>query len=214
LLQPGTLPEKVRLSFNGTVYECELGESVRYTEEDYERHRNWHLERKDDPSPRHALFRMIVSKLSTLSGTEKRKVLDDLLSWSGAAPEARSSHSTLTTEALKLLNKGDLLEVGAHTMTHPMLSSLQVAEQRNEIKQSKDWLEAIIEAPVTSFAYPHGSFMRETVAIVREAGFSVACSTESAAVGRGDDLFRLPRIGIRNLDGEAFSRLLRWWLGR
>ena len=171
LLQPGTLPERVRLDLNGGVIECDLGESARYTKEDYERHRNWHLERKDDPSPRHALFRMGVKRLSTLSSTEKGKVLDDLLSWSGAAPVVRSSHHSLTGADVNLLNQSDLLEVGAHTMTHPMLSSLPPAEQLSEIKQSKDLLAGIINTPVTSFAYPHGSYARETLALFERPDF-------------------------------------------
>ena len=137
LLQPGTLPSRL-LVLNGIVSECELRESARYTEADYDRHRSWHLEWKEDPSQRQRLFRAIFKHLVTLSAEEKSTALKDLLSWSGAKPESRPSHRMLTIDDVNLLNDGDLLEVGAHTMTHPMLSSLPPTEQRNEIKHSKD----------------------------------------------------------------------------
>jgi peptidoglycan/xylan/chitin deacetylase (PgdA/CDA1 family) len=214
LLQPGTLPENIRLKFNGNSCEWDLGESSIYTRENFQLDRNWHLERKDDPTPRHALFRMLFKRLSTLSGGEKHKILDDLLSWSGAAPNARSSHKSLTEAEINGLKQSGLIDIGAHTMTHPVLCSLPVAEQRKEIRGSKEFLEAIINRPVMSFAYPHGAYSRETHAVVRENGFSAACSSHTDPVCRGANLFSLPRILVRDWDGETFARSLRSWFGK
>src|SRR5262249_54220566 len=43
LLQPGTLPARLRLAMKGTAYECELGDAGTYTENDYRQHRDWHI---------------------------------------------------------------------------------------------------------------------------------------------------------------------------
>jgi len=213
LLQPGTLPVELRLRFNGTPYNWNLCESSDYTQEDYQLYRDWHIERKNDPSPRHGLFRMLCKQLSILSAREKRKVIENLISNSNADTTPRSSHSILTTDDVNVLSRSGLVEIGAHTMTHPMLASLPLAEQRTEISQSKEGLEAIIERPVTTFAYPHGSYSRKTVAVLKEAGFSAACSTEKALVWRGSNCLRLPRLGIRDCDGDAFAQLLSHWFG-
>jgi hypothetical protein len=59
-----------------------------------------------------------------------------------------------------------------------------------EIKQSQDVLEDNANGRVTSFAYPHG-YMRETLAVIREAGFSIGCSSEDGSVWRGNNPFLL-----------------------
>jgi hypothetical protein len=70
-----------------------------------------------------------------------------------------------------------------------------------------------LNRPVTSFAFPFGSSSAETVAMVRDGGFVCACSTRSDVVFRGADRFLLPRVIVRDWNGERFGRFLRWWMG-
>jgi peptidoglycan/xylan/chitin deacetylase (PgdA/CDA1 family) len=211
-LQPGTLPAKLRLNFNGSACEWELGEASIYTEQDCRRYGDWHVERQYDPSSRHRLFRCLYGRLHSLPDAGRREMLDDLRAWAGAEPAARVTHRTLTEDEVILLADGDLTEVGAHTMTHPVLAAIPAAEQRKEIEQSKEFLESILKHPVTSFAFPHGSSTAETVAILKETGFLCACSTHPSAVWPGANCFQLPRVGVRDWDGETFERWLRWWI--
>ena len=212
LLQPGTLPARLRLAMKGRPCDWELGKARTYTEKDYQQHRDWHVERQDDPSSRHRLFRRLYAELSALVGGDRQTVMDELLVWAGAEPTVRGSHRSLTTEELVLLQKGGLVDVGAHTMTHPYLGALPIAEQNCEIRQSKQCLEAILGCPVTSFAYPHGSSTPESVAILNEAGFVCACSSHPDAVWRDADPFCLPRVVVRDWSWKPFKRWLRWWI--
>jgi peptidoglycan/xylan/chitin deacetylase (PgdA/CDA1 family) len=213
LLQPGILPAKLRLNVNGNTFEPQLGEASTYTEQDYRRDRGWHIARQDNPGPRQLLFRKLLAAMSTLPGGERDKVIDELLAWAGAAPSARPTHRALTIDELRQLQKCALMEVAAHTMTHPKLADIPAAQQRTEIQQSKKVLEAMLNRPVTSFAFPFGSSALETVAMVRDEGFVCACSTRSDVVFRGADRFLLPRVIVRDWDGERFGRFLRWWMG-
>jgi peptidoglycan/xylan/chitin deacetylase (PgdA/CDA1 family) len=212
LLQPGTLPARLRLAMKGTAWECELGDARTYTENDYRQHRDWHIERQDDPGPRQRLFRTLYARLSGLSGSERETVLDELLAWAGAERTGRRSHCALTAEELILLQAGGLVDVGAHTMTHPYLAALTGAEQNCEIRQSKECLEAILGRPVTTFAYPHGSTTPESVAALNDAGFVGACCSHSDAVWRDADPFCLPRVVVRDWSWKPFKRWLRWWI--
>jgi peptidoglycan/xylan/chitin deacetylase (PgdA/CDA1 family) len=101
-----------------------------------------------------------------------------------------------------------LIEIGAHTVTHPALSRLAPAEQRAEITQGKLQLETLVARPVASFAYPFGDQGAETAALVREAGFRAACTTEAAPVRRNTDLCQLPRIAVADWDDQTFARML------
>jgi peptidoglycan/xylan/chitin deacetylase (PgdA/CDA1 family) len=88
--------------------------------------------------------------------------------------------------------------IGAHTVTHPILKSVDADEAAREIAQSKETLEAITGRPVTLFAYPNGrpnqDYDSSHVGMVRGAGFKAAVSTAWGAAARGGDLFQIPRM--------------------
>lgn len=88
------------------------------------------------------------------------------------------------------------MEVGAHTLTHPILSRISSDHAWWEISESKRALEEIISRDVDLFAYPNGvpgeDFMAEHIRMVRDAGFSAAVTTSPGAAD-GIDCFQLPR---------------------
>jgi peptidoglycan/xylan/chitin deacetylase (PgdA/CDA1 family) len=107
------------------------------------------------------------------------------------------------------------IEIGAHTISHPILTSLDDDSARLEIGGGKDELEAIIGKPVRLFAYPNGKvgkdFDARHVEMVREARFTAAFTTAIGAITRDQDRFQLPRS--RPWDSTPFLfglRLLRW----
>jgi peptidoglycan/xylan/chitin deacetylase (PgdA/CDA1 family) len=215
LLQPGRLPRALHLNIDGTTYDWDLGEAADYGEDVAQYHRNWRAEDKHDPSARQSLYRALCQLLRPLPADEQRKVLDNLLTWALAKPDGRSSYRPLTIQEILTLAQGDLVDIGSHTITHPVLSARPTTTQRGEIQQSKAHLEEILGCPVTSFAYPYGAksaYTAETVALVREAGFACACSDSAGVVRRGADPFRLPRLHVQDWDGEKFAQVLSRWL--
>ncbi|KNZ67600.1 polysaccharide deacetylase [Massilia sp. WF1] len=120
----------------------------------------------------------------------------------------------LTPEMIRTM-AAQRFEIGAHTVSHPILTSLSDEAARHEIEQCKRDLEAITGAPVRYFAYPNGKvgkdFDERHKEMVRSAGFAAAFSTEVGPAVRGGDLFQLPRS--RPWDANPFLfglRLLRW----
>jgi peptidoglycan/xylan/chitin deacetylase (PgdA/CDA1 family) len=102
-----------------------------------------------------------------------------------------------------------LVEAGAHTKTHPELSRLPAATQRDEIIESKKMLENLLGRPIDQFAYPFGNYDTDTVKIVREAGFTSACSVNCDSVWPDPDLFQLPRVTVEDCNGDEFTNLLK-----
>jgi peptidoglycan/xylan/chitin deacetylase (PgdA/CDA1 family) len=90
------------------------------------------------------------------------------------------------------------MAIGAHTVTHPILGRLPDEAARREIVEGKATLEAILRAPVRSFAYPNGrphhDYARRHVDMVRDAGFEVAVSTSRGACARNCDPLQVPRV--------------------
>ena len=118
----------------------------------------------------------------------------------------------MTPAELGLLEQGGLVSVGAHTVTHPLLTAQSLLVQRDEIRRGEGDLETMLGHKVVSFSYPFGDYTEDTVAIVRDAGFAFACSTIEEPVWRKSDAFQLPRFGVRNWSGAEFEqRLLHWF---
>ena len=213
LLQPGKLPESLTLRINGKSFKWELGDNTGYGKNKHQRtnensgvvscHENYRLNR--------SLYFTIHQLLQPLTEVDQNKVIEELLVWAGIKPVRRSTYRTLSVDELRTLSQGEFIEVGAHTVTHPLLSGLPESVQQDEVQRSKITLEESIGQQVRSFAYPYGSYTNETVAIIRKAGFDCACSTTSDSVWRGNDRFQLPRVTVEDWDGEEFKqRLLKW----
>jgi peptidoglycan/xylan/chitin deacetylase (PgdA/CDA1 family) len=90
------------------------------------------------------------------------------------------------------------MELGAHTVNHPILAEIALSRARHEMQASRARLEQITGAPVRLFAYPNGSPRRdyhaEHVGLARELGFDAAVSTAWGAARAGDDLYQIPRF--------------------
>jgi peptidoglycan/xylan/chitin deacetylase (PgdA/CDA1 family) len=213
LLRPGTLPERVQLSVNGTLYRWELSEAAHYTEEDFRRHRGWRAWNKN-PTPRHHLYASLCKLLRPISEEERRQKLREVRRWTVEVPARRSNHRPLSLEEVERLHQGRLVEVGAHTITHPILSALPSGSQAHEIRKNKARLEKILDRSVSSFAYPYGKpydYTAQTVDIVRQAGFTCACASFEGLVRRSSDRFQLPRVYVRNWNGDRLAQHLNRW---
>ncbi|HWP42820.1 MAG TPA: polysaccharide deacetylase family protein [Blastocatellia bacterium] len=211
LLEPGLLPETLELRVDGQRFRWELGEDARYSEIDYQRNRDWRAWDERDPGRRQSLYRSLWRLMQPLADAERQKIRDYLCAWASADPAARASHRPMSHDEILALERGGLIEIGSHTITHPQLPMLSADAQRDEICHSKAHLEELVGHPVKSFAYPYGDYTDETVALAREAGFDCACSTVAEPADRHADPFRLPRLQAQDVDGEAFSRMLNEW---
>ena len=213
LLQPGKLPEQLLLPINSSMQHWELGRASDYSQEEYQRDRTsraW----KAQPGSRMSFYYSMWQRLRPLPEAERQQVLDEILAWTITEPKPRSTHRSLSPEELSTLAQGELVEIGAHTVTHPFLSAQSTVLQRDEIQQSKTDLEAVINRPVTSFSYPFGDRTAETVELAKASGFDCACSTVQDLVWQQSDRFDLPRFGVENWNGEEFAKqLLRWFHG-
>ena len=115
----------------------------------------------------------------------------------------------MTEEEVRALVRDGLVTIGAHTVTHPVLSELGVTACHREITESKFACEALIGAPVTAFAYPYGDFDAKARDAVKTAGFTFACSTRHGPASASSDMFALPRVHVANWNGDEFEEALR-----
>ncbi len=129
-------------------------------------------------------------------------------------PAARAEYAALIaeraglTDARRLMMTPDELrqlhaagiDIGAHTVSHPILTRLPAAEAQNEIDSSYGTLTDLLGKSPRTFAYPNGQpgqdYSAAHVEMVRNAGFECAVSTAARCAARNDDPFELPRVTI------------------
>jgi peptidoglycan/xylan/chitin deacetylase (PgdA/CDA1 family) len=91
------------------------------------------------------------------------------------------------------------IEVGSHAHTHRSLAQMPLAEAIHEGVRSKELLDAHLDRPVTSFAYPYGMRPDETpdtARVLTEAGYTSIFIAQHGTLQRGADPARLPRVKV------------------
>lgn len=145
------------------------------------------------PEKQDAMLRL-VKALKYRPFSEREAQSWRLLEDAGARPPEQLM---MTSDQVLALHKAGM-EIGAHTVLHPILTKLSLDEARREMVNGRAQLEAITGARVGLFAYPNGrpemDFSADHVALVSALGFDAAVTTGWGAAQTGDDLFQLPRF--------------------
>ncbi|MBI2113126.1 MAG: polysaccharide deacetylase family protein [Candidatus Wildermuthbacteria bacterium] len=101
-----------------------------------------------------------------------------------------------TQEMLAMQEQGHV--IGAHTRTHADLTKLSPDEARAEIEGSRNDLLSMGADPVSSFAYPFGSYNETVKQIVKDAGFIAGRSSDGGYNEKTQDIFALKRQPMTN----------------
>jgi peptidoglycan/xylan/chitin deacetylase (PgdA/CDA1 family) len=95
-------------------------------------------------------------------------------------------------QALEMDRNG--VEIGAHTLTHPILTRVSDDRLHREVCEGRGRLESLLKHPVKHFCYPNGDYDHRVLSEVVQAGYQSAVTTLSGLCDSGDDLFELRRI--------------------
>jgi peptidoglycan/xylan/chitin deacetylase (PgdA/CDA1 family) len=211
-LTSAKLPESLRLTIQGETYSWRVGETGPNGETSFNPGLPWNVTMESYPTPRHRTYCKLHFLFRTLDYETRERLLIQIAQWAGVSRDGRPSHRTLRADEIPRLSEGKLVDIGAHSVTHPVLAVEPLEVQRKEIIGCKRQLEGILGRPVKSFSYPYGGsgdVGRETIALVREAGYQVACANFPMAVTSRFDPYWVSRCLVRDWDGEEFARRLR-----
>ena len=161
----------------------------------------------DDPprTPRQIAFYGIWEQLKPRAPAAIDKAMAHLREQVGVAA---TGHCPRLLTANELRERPALLDVGSHALTHPSLPRLSFDEKAREIRESVARCEALSGTRPRTFAFPFGDNDRESVDLVRDAGFECACTTEAAFVTARTDPFRIPRLAVPNCDAAGLASRL------
>ncbi|WP_201979151.1 glycosyltransferase [Hymenobacter rubidus] len=104
-------------------------------------------------------------------------------------------------------------EIGAHTLSHPRLTTLPLPDAAHEIRESKAALEASLQTEVVSFAYPYGDLNDAVKNLVREAGFALGVATDTGGLHLEDDRMQVFRINMfpNETASSLFKKTSPWY---
>ncbi len=122
----------------------------------------------------------------------------------------------MTSEEVRLLRRAGM-QIGAHTVTHPILASVELSDARREISDSRDFLENLLDERIGLFAYPNGKpgadYLPSHVSLVKQLGFDGAVSTVKGCASYHEDSLQIPRFTPWNRTEFRFGMglALNYW---
>ena len=147
----------------------------------------------------------------------------DYESWQGGC--AQETTELAEDDPRILMTPGDLatlarmkgIEIGGHTVQHPILARASEGQQRSEIEQNLESIQQWTEKPVRAFAYPNGrpgvDYTPGTIGVLQDAGIDIAFTTRQLFAAPAEP--PLERSRFLMLDevsgGELAHRLTYSW---
>lgn len=161
----------------------------------------------DSREQRRAVWWDSVKRLSQVNATRRACFIRSLRDRFGAnaypalgdssSPSCRRYGLLTRSEVRQLISAG--MSIGAHTLSHPMLSQLPPALAYDEIAESRTRLESALNRSVWAFAYPFGdpqSVTPRVLAMPQEAGYQAALLNFGGGLGSALPPYSLPRIHV------------------
>jgi peptidoglycan/xylan/chitin deacetylase (PgdA/CDA1 family) len=157
-------------------------------------------------SQRRTIWWNSVKRLSQVDSSKRKLFLHAArIQFESAEPDLRDVNSPscrrfglLTgVELLQLASAG--MTIGAHTLSHPVLSQSATEAAYTEISESRMRLETVLKKPVWAFAYPFGdpqSVNAEVLAMAKQAGFEAAFLNFGGGLGIDLPPHALPRVHV------------------
>jgi peptidoglycan/xylan/chitin deacetylase (PgdA/CDA1 family) len=147
-----------------------------------------------------------VLQESGMSATVFVTVGETLTSGSTRLP-SQSGRDMLSWNEIREMHASGSIRFGAHTLTHPDLTTMPAERVEAEVRDSKSIIEDALSAPVVSFAYPFGRYDARSREIASRH-FECACSDRLGLITAKSDAFALERVDAYYLRTERLFDIL------
>lgn len=142
---------------------------------------------------RGACLDALLGRLKYLDFDRREEITTEILRRSGS-PSARLMMDAADIGRLHAAG----MEIGGHTVSHPILARLNSAAASRQIADNKSRLEAIVGEPLVTFAYPNGQpqqdFDARHLGMLRDCGYRYALTTSTGTATASTHPLQLPRF--------------------
>ena len=156
----------------------------------------------------------LYSILSDKTPVEQRTIVEQITRSLDLQAEELDNHRTMSAQELRKLAEGGLVTIGGHTHSYVKLSCLPKWQQIEEVLKNKNVLEEVLGHNIKYFSYPFGndnSYTAETISILKDMGFSLACGNSygTVSVTGQTSRYELPRVKVGNWNPFTFYKFLK-----
>jgi len=137
--------------------------------------------------------REIINKIKHLAVDERKKIADDIAARVNNIP----TDLMMTDEQLIKLHQAGM-DIGGHTVTHPIIAGLNQKTLEKELCENKHYLEKLLKSTIKFFAYPNGKpevdYKIEQIEQIKDQKYQAAMSTQWGVSNKSSDIYQLPRF--------------------
>lgn len=135
----------------------------------------------------------IIGKIKHLSFDERNQYVNYIATQSKNLP----NNLMMTSDQLKTLHQSGM-DIGGHTVNHPILAKLDKQTVQWEIVENKCFLEKLLDTKLKIFAYPNGKpeidYLQQQMECVAQAGYVASVSTQWGVATGTSNMLELPRF--------------------
>ncbi|HZR56024.1 MAG TPA: polysaccharide deacetylase family protein [Terriglobales bacterium] len=113
--------------------------------------------------------------------------------------EAPTQYAPCSWAQLREMADSGLVEIGSHTVTHPILSSIADEESWHELTESRRQLKEGLGRQIRSFCFPNGmpgDYRESQVKQIRDAGYACSVIAQFGLINGQTNPYLMPRIGM------------------
>jgi len=149
---------------------------------------------------KHSELGSLIEELKLLSSEQRQQKISELVckNYQYEEEQADMNRALINWPQLREIHSSGLVEVGSHSLTHPILSQESQEEVNAQMRLSKERIEAELSNKVVSFCYPNGQSddYRETELIgLKKCAYKTAVTAEFGLVNDAANPLLLPRFG-------------------
>ena len=147
--------------------------------------------------------------LKNIKEKDRKKIIQDLKK----RCKKKVIREVMEIEEVKSLAQNPLITIGSHSVHHALTVNCTDNELEFEIKESKEKLREWANKEVKYFSYPNGRFDGRERKILKESGYKLAATDKKRFITNNDDLYLIPRIGIKDEISfyEAICKIVGIW---
>lgn len=120
----------------------------------------------------------------------------------------KSNHLSLSE--MKALKASGHVDFASHTVDHLDLTTLTTTQQRQELVNSKKWLDKQLNQTTKVLCYPSGQANTTTHKLAKQAGYSLALTTNEGFATMSEGLYNLSRLRISpGISTATFADLIQ-----
>ena len=142
------------------------------------------------------------------SGWELKKALCDFILKSNCFvddPIYASYLNLMSEESIRTLGKSPFVEIGSHGVYHNCLTKIDLKNAEWELKESKRYLEEILQKDIEYMAYPDGQYNATLINIAEKIGYRQQAIVDFLNENDRKDLRLIERLGIHPYIGLNYQ---------